>query len=129
MKEFQEDEIIPANKIVAKHSLKLIFQEMYAKLKQIPTINVEQLSNCGCDIVNVNSSKGQAILHLIAILNKTTKSEIILDNVLYFGDNYNDYSAFEILSYAIAMEHSPPAILKLDYDFAGSNNAGEFIII
>ncbi|WFG96581.1 Cof-type HAD-IIB family hydrolase [Spiroplasma citri] len=122
-KPFCRDDIRIANKIVAKHSSNMMFQEMYTVLKQVSNINVEPLSDYGCDIVHVNSNKGQAILHLIDILNQRQGREIKLENVLYFGDNYNDRSVFEILPYAIAMEHSPTTILDLAYDIASSNNA------
>ncbi|PQP79677.1 HAD family phosphatase [Spiroplasma sp. ChiS] len=121
-KPFCRDDIRIVNKIVAKHSSKMMFQEMYTVLKQVSNINVEPLSDYGCDIVHVNSNKGQAILNLIDILNQRQGREIKLENVLYFGDNYNDRSVFEILPYAIAMEHSPTTILDLAYDIASSNN-------
>ncbi|RUO86805.1 HAD-IIB family hydrolase [Spiroplasma endosymbiont of Megaselia nigra] len=124
VKPFCFDDIRIANKIVAKHSSKIMFQEMYTALKQVLNINVEPLSEYGCDIVHGNSNKGQAILHLIDILNQRQGREIKLENVLYFGDNYNDCSVFEILPYAIAMEHSPTPILNLAYDVASSNNTG-----
>lgn len=123
-KPFQFDEIKRANKIVAKHPSRIVFQEMFQVLKQMQNINVEQLSNYGCDIVHVQSNKGEAILHLVNILNHTQKTNIKIENVLYFGDNYNDCSAFEILPYAIAMKHAPTAVLKLAFDVAGSNNEG-----
>ncbi|MBH8622468.1 MULTISPECIES: HAD-IIB family hydrolase [Spiroplasma] len=123
-KPFQFDEIKRANKIVAKHLSRTVFHEMFQVLKQMQNINVEQLSDYGCDIVHVQSNKGEAILHLVDILNQTQKTNIKIENVLYFGDNYNDRSAFEVLPYAIAMEHAPTEVLKLAFDVAGSNNAG-----
>ncbi|WP_327196292.1 HAD hydrolase family protein [Spiroplasma kunkelii] len=64
------------------------------------------------------------MLHLIDILNQRQGCEIKLENVLYFGDNYNGCSVFKILPYAIAMEHSPTKILNLAYNLASSNNTG-----
>ncbi|WP_425380159.1 HAD-IIB family hydrolase [Spiroplasma endosymbiont of Stenodema calcarata] len=122
-KPFQFNEIKCTNKIVAKHSSKIVFQEMYQELRGMERINVEQLSDYGCDIVHSKSNKGQAILHLINILNQTQAANIMVENVLYFGDNYNDRSAFEVLPYAIAMEHTPLAIAQLAFDIMGSNNA------
>ncbi|WHQ37009.1 HAD family hydrolase [Spiroplasma sp. SV19] len=122
-KPFQVDKIKAANKIVAKHNSTAVFQEMFQVLRKVQNINVEQLSDYGCDIVHAQSSKGQAILHLVDILNQAQKTNIKIENVLYFGDNYNDRSAFEVLPYAIAMEHAPTEVLKLAFDVTGSNNA------
>lgn len=121
---FQLDKIKRANKIVAKHTSTTVFAEIFQVLRQIQNINVERLSDYGCDIVHAQSSKGQAILHLVDILNQTQETNIKIENVLYFGDNYNDRSAFELLPYAIAMEHAPLEVLKLAFDVTGSNNTG-----
>lgn len=61
------------------------------------------------------ATKGEAIHRLCNYLN------IKEEQVLVFGDNYNDISMFEVAGYGVAVENAEPALKEVAKAFCGSN--------
>ncbi len=67
-------------------------------------------------ITHVNAVKGKTLEYLINLLG------IKKEEVMVFGDNFNDMTMFEIAGISVAMENSQNEVKeKADYQ-AGSNN-------
>ncbi|AGM25709.1 Cof-like hydrolase [Spiroplasma syrphidicola EA-1] len=111
-------------KIVMYAPSEKVFDKVLVLLNEIPAIKVEKLSATSCDIVSCYASKSEGIVNLLTVLNKKYHLKLTKNNVLYFGDNYNDLSVFKTFPYAIAMENSSLEVIKLAYAVTSSNNVG-----
>ncbi|WP_027063547.1 HAD-IIB family hydrolase [Mesoplasma seiffertii] len=70
----------------------------------------------GVDFTIEGPNKYQGIVALLKILNEHEGENIELNNVIYFGDQHNDYEVFKNLKYAIAMGNAIDEIKALAYD-------------
>ncbi|MEY8371181.1 HAD family hydrolase [Aerococcaceae bacterium 50-4] len=68
------------------------------------------------DIMNININKGQAMYQLSNLLNIST------DQMMAFGDNYNDIEMLAAVKYSYAMENAHDDIKKQANYIAPSNN-------
>ena len=73
------------------------------------------------DIVNKGVSKGNAI----EILQK--KWDIMPEETMTFGDNYNDIEMLQQAKYSFAMAHSEQGVKKCANYIAGDNNEGAVV--
>lgn len=91
---------------------------------EMPTINFGRSEGNLYTITNINATKGNALKLLANHLN------IRLEEVMVFGDNYNDLSMFENAGVAVAMKNSDDEIKNKANFITDSNNengVSEFI--
>lgn len=76
------------------------------EFKASSTIEYLQYSSDGFDFVSKGFNKGQGVLKLMELLGLKN------DEIMVFGDNYNDLSMFDVATYRIAMGNSVDEIKK-----------------
>ncbi|AUF83870.1 HAD family phosphatase [Mesoplasma syrphidae] len=83
-----------------------------------PNLNIYAtwFSPDGVDFSIAGPNKYQGIISLLKIINNEEKQNIGLNNVVYFGDQHNDYEVFKNLKYAIAVDNAIPEIKELAYE-------------
>ncbi|QHX36067.1 hypothetical protein STIUS_v1c05130 [Spiroplasma sp. TIUS-1] len=74
------------------------------------------------DLIVKGNDKFAGLSHLIKVLNKTNKTNITTDNVIYFGDQHNDLPVFKNIKYSIAMGNAIDEIKELAYEITDNVN-------
>ena len=77
------------------------------EIKTIPGINVTSSSSNNIEIYPLTTSKGNAVKKVIKELDANH------ENVICFGDGYNDVSMFEVVKTSVAMENAPQGVKDL----------------
>lgn len=81
--------------------------------------DINLIDSCYCDIIDKNTSKGNASKQLLEYLG------ILKEEALAICDGKNDISLFENVKYKIAMENAIPEIkARADYITESNNNDG-----
>lgn len=73
------------------------------------------------EIMNRNVSKGIALSHVLKKLQRTN------DEVVVFGNSYNDVSMFVVAGLAVAMDNSPPQV-KEEADSVTKSNTDDGVV-
>jgi hypothetical protein len=87
----------------------------FLKMKFTKRLYMTQSDNIFLDFMNINASKGNALSFIMKLMN------ISKDQIMAFGNSYNDISMFKICNHSVAMENSPE-IVKQEANYVTLSN-------
>lgn len=84
----------------------------------LPELNIygTWFSQQGLDLGIAGPNKYKAMVNLVEIINDEHNLTLTLDNVIYFGDQHNDYEVFKNHKYCIAVANAADEIKQIAYD-------------
>lgn len=106
----------PVNKVLIIEKEQDKYEKLYSKLSEYKELTVTQSSESFIDIMNVNISKRNALAFLAQHLN-ITKDEIIA-----FGDHYNDIEMLQFAGYAATTSNAVQEVKDICGFVSKSNN-------
>ena len=116
----EDEHFQQAVKIYFFHPQKEVIQKWRYTLQQIISdepISIESSSEYSCEIVHFDATKGKGIERLIA--DGFTSNE----EVICFGDSYNDLSMFQIAAYCVAMKNANDEVKQKANEVTRNTNA------
>jgi len=111
---------IGINKILIIENDEEEYKKLQNVIKSIKSVQITQSSDTFLDIGPANNSKGIALKKLCNYL------DIKLEEVIAFGDQYNDISMLEIVGFSVAMGNAKEDVKKIT-DYITKTNDDEGI--